>query len=268
MAVLSAGDSGSGLFLTKYRIDGGPWIAYNRPIAIGGSGTRTFEAYSIDNIGNIEQTRLYAYVVDVLRPVADAGRDLAVFAPVDITLDGLGSTDDTLIVEYEWILESDGSVVLTTAKGTVGIQSPGVYIFSLKVRDPLGRESTDSITINVLRDPDSDKDTLPDVWEMEKFGNLTYGPGDDPDGDGITNIKEYGREGDGGDVQSGLDALPQSEGDRTGEVLMLLLMVVLGVLAGVAMLQFLKIRELRRRLDDREAEASIEFEEDYGGESR
>ena len=37
-----------------------------------------------------------------------------------------------------------------------------------------------------------DDDGLPDLWEFENFGNLTtYGPDDDPDGDGYTNLEEY-----------------------------------------------------------------------------
>ncbi|MDY6904846.1 MAG: chitobiase/beta-hexosaminidase C-terminal domain-containing protein [Thermodesulfobacteriota bacterium] len=34
-------------------------------------------------------------------------------------------------------------------------------------------------------------DTLPNDWEMDHFGTLDYGPNDDPDHDGLPNIKEY-----------------------------------------------------------------------------
>jgi hypothetical protein len=36
-----------------------------------------------------------------------------------------------------------------------------------------------------------DGDNLPDAWEIQKFGVLTYGDNDDPDGDGLTNLQEY-----------------------------------------------------------------------------
>lgn len=39
--------------------------------------------------------------------------------------------------------------------------------------------------------PDSDGDGLPDVWEMQYFGNLNYGANDDPDHDGLSNYQEY-----------------------------------------------------------------------------
>jgi hypothetical protein len=38
---------------------------------------------------------------------------------------------------------------------------------------------------------DADGDGLPDAWEMTYFGTLAYGAGDDPDGDGYTNLQEY-----------------------------------------------------------------------------
>jgi len=38
---------------------------------------------------------------------------------------------------------------------------------------------------------DTDADGLPDIWEKLYFGDLRFGPGDDPDGDGLTNLQEY-----------------------------------------------------------------------------
>jgi hypothetical protein len=38
---------------------------------------------------------------------------------------------------------------------------------------------------------DTDMDGLPDWWEVAYFGDLRYGPGDDPDGDGASNLDEY-----------------------------------------------------------------------------
>ena len=40
---------------------------------------------------------------------------------------------------------------------------------------------------------DTDSDGLDDAWEMANFGNLSQGPSDDPDGDGLTNLEEYQR---------------------------------------------------------------------------
>ncbi|MET0650390.1 MAG: Ig-like domain-containing protein [Pyrinomonadaceae bacterium] len=40
---------------------------------------------------------------------------------------------------------------------------------------------------------DSDGDGLPDVWEIQHFGNLGQGAAGDPDSDGVTNLQEYRR---------------------------------------------------------------------------
>ena len=38
---------------------------------------------------------------------------------------------------------------------------------------------------------DSDNDGLDDAWELAHFGSLKWGPADDPDGDGLTNLYEW-----------------------------------------------------------------------------
>ena len=38
---------------------------------------------------------------------------------------------------------------------------------------------------------DLEADRLLDAWEMQYFSTLTYGPNDDPDRDGMTNLAEY-----------------------------------------------------------------------------
>jgi hypothetical protein len=50
--------------------------------------------------------------------------------------------------------------------------------------------STSSGVDVVLHDTDSDNDGLADDWERTYFGNLTHGPGEDVDGDGMTNLEE------------------------------------------------------------------------------
>ena len=46
-------------------------------------------------------------------------------------------------------------------------------------------------TLVVLPGVDSDGDGIPDAWELANFGSTAGGPGDDPDGDGTTNLAEY-----------------------------------------------------------------------------
>ncbi len=47
----------------------------------------------------------------------------------------------------------------------------------------------------ILRDRDTDNDRLPDAWEVSYFGNLDQTGDTDFDGDGISNLDEYIRDG-------------------------------------------------------------------------
>jgi hypothetical protein len=44
---------------------------------------------------------------------------------------------------------------------------------------------------NIVAEEDIDQDGLPDVWELEYFGDLSFGAGDDPDLDEFSNLEEY-----------------------------------------------------------------------------
>jgi len=49
---------------------------------------------------------------------------------------------------------------------------------------------------------DSDGDGLSDAWEQQHFGSLSANPGDDPDGDGMNNLREYRAGTNPADAQS------------------------------------------------------------------
>ncbi|MCD6219536.1 choice-of-anchor J domain-containing protein [Candidatus Calescamantes bacterium] len=49
----------------------------------------------------------------------------------------------------------------------------------------------DDVRITSSQASDKDSDGLPDSWENQYFGDLSYGADDDPDGDGFTNLEEY-----------------------------------------------------------------------------
>ncbi|HMO50803.1 MAG TPA: hypothetical protein PKA21_06715 [Kiritimatiellia bacterium] len=62
---------------------------------------------------------------------------------------------------------------------------------------------------------DVDGDTLPDYWEMTHWNNLTHGPHDDPDGDGVTNRDEHTADTNPTDAASFLGFIGW---DREGDV--------------------------------------------------
>lgn len=44
---------------------------------------------------------------------------------------------------------------------------------------------------NIVADEDTDQDGLPDSWEIQYFGDLSFDADDDPDLDNFTNLEEY-----------------------------------------------------------------------------
>jgi hypothetical protein len=58
---------------------------------------------------------------------------------------------------------------------------------------PVDAGWVDEVKFQVWSNPllDTDRDGLPDLWELKYFDSLAARPGDDPDGDGISNLDEY-----------------------------------------------------------------------------
>ena len=83
----------------------------------------------------------------------------------------------------------------TTSYSDAVVEAGVTYYYAVSARNLLGEGPISEVVNATLPSPqpgnDSDSDGLPDEWEKEQFGNLTYGPGDDPDGDGYTNLQEY-----------------------------------------------------------------------------
>jgi hypothetical protein len=67
------------------------------------------------------------------------------------------------------------------------LSAPTVFAPSLADR---GRTERLDLVLGTLP-PDSDGDGLGDSWEQQHFGNLAANPNEDPDQDGVNNLKEY-----------------------------------------------------------------------------
>lgn len=72
VVVISAGDDGSGVRATEYRIDGLRWIPYAAPFNLTGEGKHLLEYRSSDLIGNIGSAGSIEYIVDSLPPISSA----------------------------------------------------------------------------------------------------------------------------------------------------------------------------------------------------
>jgi hypothetical protein len=127
----------------------------------------------------------------------------------DLNVEGLGvnwpglDTYNGLIAAFSrlaWLQDTAAESVWTrwgVAPRDVRIADGGnqlVGTFNLDVHDlsnATNRAALKLLLLDAARGVDTDRDGLPDDWEMQFFGSLAPGPGGDPDGDGRTNFDEY-----------------------------------------------------------------------------
>jgi hypothetical protein len=62
--------------------------------------------------------------------------------------------------------------------------------------------------LNILENLDTDRNGLPDYWEMACFGDIGQEPSADPDQDGLTNIMEYQQHTDPNKADTDGDGMP------------------------------------------------------------
>jgi len=101
-----------------------------------------------DAAGNCATDTLTVTVLDVTKPVADAGPDQTVKMGTTVTFNAGGSSDNTAIVSYEWDF-GDGTTG-TGIKTTYTYTETGTYVVALTVRDAAGNHATDTFVVTVV----------------------------------------------------------------------------------------------------------------------
>jgi len=113
-------------------------------------GTYVVTLNVTDLRGNWDIDTVTIMVLDMTRPVADAGLDQTVDEDTMVTFNGSASTDNVGVTNYTWTF-ADGKVqTLTGVKPTYTFQTPGTYTVTLKVTDAAGNPHTARVTITVL----------------------------------------------------------------------------------------------------------------------
>ena len=89
-------------------------------------------------------------VREVQPPVADAGVDVVVTEGDTVYFNGLGSTDNFVVVNYTWNFTYGGSPVLRYgATPSFEFLIPGTYVVTLNVTDRAGNYDTDVVVVTV-----------------------------------------------------------------------------------------------------------------------
>ena len=144
---------GSGVARTEFRVDGGSFGPYAGPFAVDTDGAHTVEYRSIDEAGNVEDTKsvqvkvdtaspTVSATVDPRRPAAGGWYDTAVAIAID-GRDGSGSG----VTSIEYRIGNGG---FQTYRGPVRIGDAGTHVVRFRATDAAGNESElGSVTVKV-----------------------------------------------------------------------------------------------------------------------
>lgn len=140
---LTATDNLSGVESTYYSIDGSE-IAEGTSFAVEKEGIHTVSFYSVDQAGNVEETKTAAVKIDKIAPTitADFEKEYALGTVLDLNY----QATDNLSGIKETSVEVDG-VVNTTGKVT--LDKPGSYTIKITSVDNAGLKTTVTKTVSV-----------------------------------------------------------------------------------------------------------------------
>ena len=212
LLTLSASDgTGSGVLVTKYRVNTGPWTTYTGAFTITGSdGAYTIEYYSVDNLGNEETPKSLMVILDNTPPETSLtvgspqyvdGVNLYVSSTTPFTLsasDGAGSGVNR--IEYR----VNGGA-WTTYTDPFTISGPdGTYVIEYRSVDNLGNEETPkSVTVILDATPPAISIVSP---EPKAYSHCTT--------ESITIDFEVTDTGSGvAEVHAELNGMPVNDGD-------------------------------------------------------
>jgi PKD repeat protein len=104
-----------------------------------------------DAAGNWAVGNLTITLLDIENPIADAGNDIEIDQGMEVTLDGTGSYDNGVIVEYHWNFDDNGEMVdLYGSRPNYRFLVPGTYTITLKVTDSADLVGFDELVVVVL----------------------------------------------------------------------------------------------------------------------
>lgn len=104
-----------------------------------------------DEADNFATVTFTVDVIDIEKPIANAGPDIQIQNGYEATLDGNGSSDNGLITEYNWsFFYQDEMIYLTGETVKFTFYAPGTYEILLNVTDQYGNFNSDIIIVDVI----------------------------------------------------------------------------------------------------------------------
>jgi len=113
-------------------------------------GVYTVTLTVIDAALNNATDTVLIIVIDVTKPIANAGDDQVVHEGTLVTFNGSASTDNVEVVSYVWTFVDVAPHTLLGVNATYIFDIPGVYNVTLVVSDGQGNLATDLVTITVI----------------------------------------------------------------------------------------------------------------------
>jgi len=134
------------------------FIDVNPQMLMGVKPTYNFTAPGIyiitlnvtDIAGNYDADTVTITVLDITKPVANAGLDRIVNEDTSITLDGSNSSDNVGITTYTWTFTDVTNKILTRENPSYTFNTPSIYTITLNVTDAAGNWATDTAIITIL----------------------------------------------------------------------------------------------------------------------
>ena len=115
-------------------------------------GTYTITLNVSDGARHYATDTVMISILDVTKPLANAGSNKTVMVNTEVSFNASGSSDNVGIVSYEWDF-NDGSPVVTEADPITihTYTQPGTYRVTLIAEDSAGNIAPDSITVTVRK---------------------------------------------------------------------------------------------------------------------
>jgi PKD repeat protein len=104
----------------------------------------------IDLAGNEASATFTVDVVDVSKPLCDAGPDMNIMVNETVDFDGTGSSDNVGLTGWTWTFTyGDAVVTLSGPTPNHTFHIPGTYVVGLRVHDAAGNAATDTMAVMV-----------------------------------------------------------------------------------------------------------------------